>query len=266
MNPVLKFFGSKWRLAPWVIRHLPPHSVYVEPFGGSAAVLLQKQPSYLEIYNDLDDGLVEFFRLLRDNPFCLIRAITLTPFSRREMEIARMRALDPLERARRLYVLAWQGRGGERAGTGGRPSWLYQRNAKRGGRNVDYWTRTEHLWLAAERLRHVQIECDDALDVIARYDSPETLFYLDPPYPHHTRGSHPVSYAHEYSDDDHHRLADILHTIAGAAAISSYPSPLYDELYSDWERIQTRARTQSHETRTEVLYISPRAANAGRLL
>src|SRR5262245_50804810 len=114
----LRFYGGKWRLAPWIVAHLPPHTCYVEPFGGAASVLLRKPPSRYEVYNDLDGAVVGFFRVLRERPADLIRAIQCTPFARAEVDLAcvpvppEVDAVDDLERARRLYVRAWQGRHG----------------------------------------------------------------------------------------------------------------------------------------------------------
>lgn len=88
-RPALRWHGGKWRLAPWVIEHFPPHRVYVEPYGGAASVLLRKRRSYAEIYNDLDDEVVGMFRVLRsDRAPDLVRAVALTPFGRREFEEA----------------------------------------------------------------------------------------------------------------------------------------------------------------------------------
>lgn len=104
-RPALRYHGSKWRAAPWIIAHLPDdHDVYIEPFGGSAAVLLQKARSPIEVYNDLDGDVVNFFRLLREQPDELIRAIHWTPFAHAEQQLSREPADDPLEAARRFYV------------------------------------------------------------------------------------------------------------------------------------------------------------------
>lgn len=113
-HPALRYFGGKWRLAKWIISHFPAHNCYVEPYGGGGSVLLRKEPSPFEVYNDLDSGLVSFFRLLRERPEDLIRAIELTPYSREEFMRAYEHSEDPLESARRLFVRSWQGYGGPR--------------------------------------------------------------------------------------------------------------------------------------------------------
>lgn len=108
-SPVLKYYGSKFRLAKWIISYFPKHRHYVEPFGGAANVLLAKEPSRLETYNDLNDDIVSFFRILRDHPNDLIRRIQLTPWSRREFEYCNdeIDSDNPIENARRLFFRLW---------------------------------------------------------------------------------------------------------------------------------------------------------------
>ena len=127
-RPALRWFGGKWRLGPWIVQHLPPHAAYCEPYGGAASVLLRKPPARLETWNDLHGRLVSFFRVLRERPDELVRLLALTPYARQEYEQAREVAADPLEDARRFYILAAQGRvGAAGAAERGRvrPSVLY---------------------------------------------------------------------------------------------------------------------------------------------
>ena len=174
----LRYYGGKARLAPWIVAHLPPHACYVEPFGGAASVLLRKPPAPCEVYNDLDGEVVGFFRVLRERPGELVEAVRGTPFARAEIDLACAPTppdLDDLERARRVYVRAWQGRHGLPAR--GRMGWRFERATDDSRTAVAQWTDLERLWETAERLRAVQLECDDALRVIARFDGPDTLFY-----------------------------------------------------------------------------------------
>jgi len=274
-RPALRYYGSKWRLAPWIISHFPPHVCYVEPFGGGANVLLSKPPSTIEVYNDLDDDVVNFFAVLRERPGELIRAIELTPFARAELvaayepcdddpstsspvSAALAQAGQALEQARRFYVRAWQGRSGPTAGKPG--GWRFQVTEARGKHNVrGEWNATAHLWQIAARLKQVYVECDNALVVIHRYDTPNTLFYCDPPYVQSARARRwrGCAYRSEMSDDAHRELAAALHHIRGMAVISGYSSPLYDELYDSWRCVQTRSRTEAHTTKVERLWLSP---------
>jgi len=259
----LRYYGGKARLAPWIVAHLPPHTAYVEPFGGAASVLLRKPPAPCEVYNDLDGEVVGFFRVLRERPGDLVEAIRRTPFARAEVDAACAPAppwLGDLERARRVYVRAWQGRHGLPAR--GRLGWRFERAATGHPTVVAQWTDLGRLWATAQRLRGVQLECDDALRVIARFDGPDTLQYVDPPYPAATRGARwaTTAYAHELTEADHRRLAEVLHDLRGMAVVSGYPGPLYRDLYAGWPVVTRRARTNGARAATEALWLSPRAA------
>src|SRR3972149_1343948 len=112
-RPVLRYHGGKWMLAPWVVENFPPHTVYVEPFGGAASVLMRKPRSSVEVYNDLDDAVVNVFRVLRDRSMAreLARVVSLTPWARREFEDAYEHTDDPVEWARRTLVKSFLGFG-----------------------------------------------------------------------------------------------------------------------------------------------------------
>jgi DNA adenine methylase len=255
-RPALRYHGGKWRLAPWLLEYFPPHVCYVEPYGGGASVLLRKPLSHLEVYNDIDEEVVHFFRILRERTDELVHVIQLTPFSRAEVGLAYETCEDPLERARRFYVRAWQARGGPRGQW--RTGWRYQITHARGKRSVDDWCDTGHLWAIVERLRRVQFECDHALSIIRRYDNPTTLFYIDPPYPADTRSLRwrHKAYTHEMSDEDHTALAECLQQLKGMAIVSSYRSPLYDELYASWTRACTKSQTDGKRKGTECIWLN----------
>lgn len=182
-KPALRFYGGKWSLADWVISYFPhgfERMHYVEPFGGAAGVLLSKPPSILETYNDLDSRLVTFFRVLREREEELARSLERTPFSREEYMRSFEPAPDELETARRVFVAQWQSIGG----TNGRKSgWRGQRTIE--SRYTpparDYNQAIENLSGVSRRFREVQIENLPALELIRKTDSPETLFYVDPP-------------------------------------------------------------------------------------
>ncbi len=256
-RPALRYFGAKFRLAPWIIQSFPSHTCYVEPFGGGGGILLRKSPSAFEVYNDLDGGIVNFFRVLRDQPEELLRAITLTPYSREEQRIAFEPSDDPLESARRLYVRSWQSHGGGR--TQWRSGWRYQMTATRGKSILTDWNSVDSLWPLVMRLKEVQIECDDALRVIERFDRPDTLFYVDPPYVASTRSLRwrDKAYHCEIDDEYHRRLAGILRDIAGMAVVSGHPCALYDDLYQGWQMRQRTVPTDFSGTSVECLWLSP---------
>lgn len=257
-RPALRYYGGKWRLAPWIISHFPPHRNYVEPCGGAASVLLQKPRSPLETYNDLDGNVVNFFRVLRDRPDELIRKIRLTPWARDEYELSLEPCEDEVERARRFLAgtmlsisgMAWNS--GFRCLTDWRDAGK-QRHAGAG--------RT--LESIADRLMNVQIESDDYKNIIARFDGPETLFYFDPPYIQSERVSI-GEYVFEWSDPDHIQAAGLLRQAQGYVIVSGYACPLYTELYElhGWQRVDKESQTNSGGKRIESLWLSPRTVEA----
>lgn len=267
-RPALRYHGSKWRIAKWIIGYFPPHECYVEPFGGGAAILLRKPRSWLEIYNDKDNQVVNFFRVLREQSDALIGAIEFTPFAKAEWELSFLNDPDPVEQARRFYVRAYMSIAGPTAqwSTGWRRQKVItkQNGKKRMTPAAISFMKVDHLYEITERLKGVQIECDDALAVIQRYDSPETLFYLDPPYPSSTRGRWKRhGYTHEMTDGQHGELSTVLHNIEGMAVISGYRCGLYDNLYADWQRVDKRVRTNAARgDATESLWISPNSQGA----
>lgn len=261
-RPLLRYYGAKWRLASWIIEYFPAHECYVEPFGGSAAVLLKKEPSRFEVYNDLDADVVNFFRVLRTRSRELFRALKYTPYAKAEFLESYAPAEDELERARQFFVMAWQGYGGPRRER--KTGWKYQKRGwdqNKSGRSdqVPEWNGAKCVMSAARRLLNVQIESDQALKVIQRFDTPETLFYCDPPYPAPTRNSKwaHCGYACELGLDDHVHLANLLNRIQGNAIISTYPNELYAGLFKDWTRVEKTTQTMNKTIGHEVLYVSP---------
>ncbi len=271
-RPVLRWHGGKWKLAPWIISHFPPHRVYVEPFGGAASVLMRKPRAYAEVYNDLDDWAVNLFRVLRDEALSakLHEQLLLTPFARTEFECSRLlgeAAGDPVELARRLVVRSFMGFGSN--AHNGR-STGFRANSNRSGTTPasDWANYPEALTLLIDRLRGVVIENRDATAVMVQHDGAETLHYVDPPYMAETRS--PANkydlkyrmYRHELDDDAHARLLDALQELSGMVVLSGYASPLYERALSAWRRIETMAHADGARERTEVLWINPQACAA----
>lgn len=255
------WYGGKFSHLQWLLPLLPMSHHYCEPFAGSAAVLLNRAPAPIETYNDLDGEVCNFFRVLREQKDSLVEAIGLTPFSREEFAIACK--LDPnvsdLERARRFYIRARQVRTGL-AQTASIGRWANCVNTSRAGMSgvISRWLGgVEALPHIAERLLRVQIENRPAVDTIQLYDSPETLFYCDPPYVHTTRGD-AKAYGHEMTNEQHAMLAATLNKVKGRVAISNYDCELMDALYPSpkWRKFMSPERT-IHSTkgkRSEVLW------------
>ncbi|MDS3860829.1 DNA adenine methylase [Thermosynechococcaceae cyanobacterium BACA0444] len=271
MSKVIAFgwYGGKYSHLDWLLPLLPKAIHYCEPFGGSASVLLNRLPSPIETYNDIDGELVNFFRVLRDQSDELIKLIGLTPFSREELRIAVEEPLSnasDLERARRFFVRARQVRTGL-AQTASVGRWAHCKMTSRSGMAgaVSRWLGSvEGLSEIVQRLLRVQIECSSAIEVIQRYDNEETLFYCDPPYPHDSR-SDKNAYGFEMNDSEHRELADVLKNVKGKVALSGYHCKLMNELYRDWDYIESPPK-KAHSTntstdnlkqeRTEVLWVN----------
>lgn len=290
------WYGGKYSHLDWLLPLLPQTQHYCEPFGGSAAVLLNREPAPVETYNDTDSEVVNFFRVLRQQKDELIYAIGMTPFSREEYVLAiqtngsskgtepepaghsepaeveyrrlplfaERRAqfqvnvsadihepLTDLERARRFFVRARQTRTGlaQTASVGRWANCLSTSRAGMAGAVSRWLGSVEELEWIASRLLRVQIEHDSAFNVIRRYDSPDTLFYCDPPYPHASRGDS-KAYQYEMTDAEHMTLAQLLHAVKGKVAISGYHGDLMDALYTDW-RVHEEGVKKAHSIKAE---------------
>ena len=259
---VFGWYGGKFSHLSWLLPLLPEADHYCEPFGGSAAVLLNREPSPVETYNDIDGEVVNFFRVLRKQTTKLTKAIAMTPFSREEFYLAVTDYgphLSNLERARRFFVRARQVRTGL-AQTASLGRWANCKKTSRNGMSgvVSRWLGSvDDLPAIAERLLRVQIENRPALDIIRLYDSPETLFYCDPPYPHEARGDS-KAYGFEMSDEEHRALAQKLAHAKGKVALSGYRCKLMNTLYKGWRRVDAPAKKchSIKKSRSEALWIN----------
>ncbi|MGO8704503.1 MAG: DNA adenine methylase [Candidatus Brocadiia bacterium] len=256
------WYGGKYSHLDWLLPLLPECNHYCEPFGGSAAVLINRPPSPVETYNDTDGEVVNFFRVLREKKDELLYKIGMTPFSREEfLEAIRTNGnakhLSDIERARLFFVRARQVRTGL-AQTASAGRWANCLNTSRAGMAgaVSRWLGSvAGLEFIAARFLRVQIENDSACNVIKRYDSAETLFYCDPPYPHESRGDS-KAYSYEMTDRDHAELSHALHGAKGKVAVSGYDCDLMRELYKDWRihREKPKKAMSIKKERQELLW------------
>lgn len=265
----LPYPGGKGFLSGRILDLLPPpdkRQVFVEPFAGSASVLLAREPVGLEVLNDVNGDVVHFFRVLRDQGEELRETLRNVPYARSlylEWADPGFVPEDDLERAARTFFVA---RASMMAGWQ-RPKPSGFAVDKKENRAAFFVSAVEALPLVRDRLRRVVIEKDDALRIIRRYDSEHTVFYCDPPYLPETRHSKQPDYLHEMSEADHLALLDTLKSCRGFVALSGYPSSLYTEALEaqGWQRVdlptrcnQTRPRDgrPADDRRTESVWIN----------
>jgi DNA adenine methylase len=269
-RPLLRWFGGKWLIAPWIISHFPPHKTYVEPFGGAASILVRKPRSKVEVLNDLDNRLVALYRCVRDPTLHLMLAAALdaTLFSLAEFELSFL----PVDRAghteseylvevaRRLIVRGAMGfaTGKEDASQTGFRDYT---GAHRRGAPVHDWDGVADSIAAMHvRFKGVIIDSRDAVAVIQRHDSLATLHYVDPPYVGYVR-SERCGYRHELDTAGHNRLLDALLGVKGMVVLSGYTNMLYAERLHGWRSVMQRSMTTGGWN-YEVLWLNPAAAAA----
>lgn len=274
MSEVLPFtyFGSKCRSFDFINNRLPKTRQYVEPYGGAATLLLNREPVPIETYNDLHDDIPHFFRILRDRSDELLDALRATPYSQSEHKRAIQaresgyEGCSDLERARLFFVVMQQSRSNRQYSR--TPSWSYAvvGTRKRGSDQTTHkWgRRLDDLETISGRLTDLQITAVPATDIIETHDSDVATFYVDPPYVPDSRGSDD-NYDLEMSREGHRELADLLDSCDGYVALSGYRSGLYDELYDDWHcySAQEKGTGEGNGTRQEVLWTNYDADELG---
>lgn len=254
---ILKYPGAKWRIADWIISKMPKHHSYVEPFFGSGAVFFNKKPSAIETINDLDEDVVNLFSVVRNNADALAEAISLTPYSRQEYDNAfEKNPADRVEKARLFLIKCWQGHGFRNIDTH-RSGWKNDVQGREAAYAVRNWYRLPQ-WIeqAVERLREVQIEHCNAIDLIERFNYENVLIYADPPYVLSTRGG--KNYNHEMSDSEHIALLEQLLKHKGSVILSGYESPLYAEYLSHWDKYSIDNLAENGLKRVETIWVKER--------
>lgn len=255
---IIKYPGSKWRIADWIVSLMPEHKSYLEPFFGSGAVFFTKPKSRIETVNDLDGEIVNLFRVVREMPDALERAVALTPYSREEYEQAWEHfktgdVSDPVELARLTLVRYWQTHGSCSVYKAG---WKNDRAGREYAYAVRYWNKLPE-WIAAavERLKEAQIEQVPAVELIQRFNHPDVLIYADPPYVLSTRRRR--QYSVEMADDaQHEELLEALLAHPGPVILSGYESDLYNDTLHGWVKVHKSAQAENGAPRTETLWLN----------
>jgi DNA adenine methylase len=229
-KPPISWFGGKFYIARDIVNMIPKHTAYCEPFGGSGCVLFFKEPSKVEIYNDLNSWLVNLYRVIRNQPQELLDRLEFLPYSRQEYHqglklYQELRdtehTLSDVEKAA-LFFLVVRSSFNAKVGS----SFSYSAVSSKGS---SWRNSMELIFPAHQRLREVIIENIPFYECFSRYDGVETLFYLDPPYPAGTRVSS-NDYEFEMTDDDHEEFILKCMDLEGMCIISSYHNSIYDGL------------------------------------
>lgn len=262
-RPVLRWHGGKFVQADDIIAVFPPYHRYTETYGGAASVLFRKERVHAEVYNDLDEEVVNLFRVMQDPEAAdrLLHLLRLTPFARLEFDRAYRPVRDRVERARRLIIRSFMGFG--RAGATGDYRTGFRASSNKSGTTParDWMNYPDALPDLIDRLRGVIIENRDAIDVMRQHDGRSTLHFVDPPYlmslrsrTNRRRGG--GTYRHEMTEAQHANLLTALRELTGMVVLCGYPSELYDDALPDWRRIERAALADGASPRTEVLWIN----------
>lgn len=255
LRSVLRYPGSKWRLAKKICGMIPEHKSYLEPYFGSGAVFFTKPPSRIETINDLDMDVVNLFACLRKNPDKLAAMIYATPYARYlyDQQFTDIQITDPYEKALSFLIKCWMGHG-------------YRTNEYKNGWKNDVqgrekayavlnWKRLPDWVLqSAERLRDAQIECRPAIELIEKFDNENVFMYIDSPYLLSTRCR--KQYKYEMEEKDHKELLDLILSSKSKIMVSGYASELYDTKLAEWNRIELKNQAESGRVVTEVIWMN----------
>ena len=243
MGP-LRWIGGKFYLADWHVGRFPDHELFVSPFMGGASEIFAK-PLGNEVVNDNDGEVVNFWNVVRDHTEEFVGLCTMTPLSREfALHLEGQRFQDPVRRAWRFFMLNRQCFSGTKTGDKVRFQWTISTRSRRGINETasSLLSAVDRLPEVADRWRAVVIENLDFEECIAKYDGEGTFHYIDPPY---FLGGTNTYYATAFTVDDHRRLAKRLRNIRGKALVCGVPSPLYDDLFGDWQRETLTATVHS---------------------
>jgi DNA adenine methylase len=272
--------GGKGKLARWIIQYVPSGNIYVEPFAGAASVFWHlPTPFPVEVLNDLDGDIVNLYRVLQDKAKFeeLAHRLIFTPYARAEFVRALQMAKDPtatdIDRAWAFFVRQNQGFGGIATVPGDWGRALTLTNNGMAATTSSWRSRLKLLSFWHERLSRVQIDCIDGIECIKYWDTPETIFYVDPPYVADTRKDRRL-YKNEPALAYHERLVETILAAKGKVMLSCYDHPVYAPLSkAGWHRLtmettcymagkirgsklRNLGAAKAHVPRTETLYLN----------
>lgn len=253
MKSILKYPGSKWRIAKWIISKMPEHHSYLEPYFGSGAVFFNKEPSNIETINDIDQDVINLFKVIRENTDELIKIITMTPYSREEYNNAYINNENDneIEKARKFLIKCWQSIGSNNRYKSG---WKNDVQGRERSYAVRNWNELPNkLYEIVDRLKSAQIENRPAIELIERFNNEKVLIYADPPYLKSTRKRN--IYKYEMTDDEHEKLLNTLLKHKGSVVISGYDNEMYNEYLKTWKKYQINNLAEHGLKRVETLWV-----------
>lgn len=261
MLTAASYYGGKSILSQRYIPMFPQHSAYVEAFGGSGVVLLNKPRAKVEVYNDLEEGVYSLFYCLRDESLAelLVHQLSLTPYSRQEHSrcVAEYHsACAVVEKARRWYVATQASYASILGDTFS--------IASSKSRAAEWRRRLDRFEPVIERMRDVLVENRDFEVVLRRFDSDDSFSFIDPPYVHGTRTGG-GAYHREMSDAEHLRLLSVVRSLKGMVMLCGYAHPMYDEALNGWQAVDTphwcaSGNVESATRRVERVWMNYRLA------
>lgn len=270
IKPPIRYVGSKFRLSNWIISLFPKHHTYIDVFGGSASIILNKKPSPIEIYNDLESNVVNLFRVIRDRKKCdiLIDKVRNTPYSFEEFVNAYEQLYEKdtkdMSDIDRAYYFVIRGTMGFRAAAlscakDKKHSWQATASKEHLVELLRWLQEPAILKCTCNRFRTVYIDHRDAFKILKYYDKPHVLFYCDPPYPKETLFDNGKLRLYNENEFDHERFLDELLKLEAMVIVSSYENDLYSEKLKSWRKEFKQSLTKANTKRTEVVWISPNA-------
>lgn len=253
MKPVLRYPGSKWRIAKEIVDLIPEHRSYIEPYFGSGAILFSKNKSNIETINDLDDDIINLFYIIQTNPKKLMYLIRTTPYGRNVYERAYLIPKDDYEKALFFLIRCWQGYGFRT--TGKKVGWKKDVTGREKSYTLTSWNDLpEVIRITAERLKNVQIESRPALEVIEHFNYENVFMYIDPPYLLSTRTG--KQYKHEMNDSDHKELLKTIKKSKAKIMISGYENDLYSVELKNWNKEVLFSNDNSGKRRKEIVWMN----------
>ena len=233
IRPPFKYYGGKYYVTPWITSLFMPHNLYLEPFGGAASVLLNKDPSSKEIYGDLNQNIVNLMKFIQQYNLLTEELLKIQCEESVFYEWKKKECQTDLESAIKTFVIHRMSRGG----VGGSFS-KSKRQYKGMSENASSWiSGISNLKAVSERLKDIDIYHSSAMDLMNKFDGEKSLFYLDPPYMRKLRITPWSAYSVEMDDTQHKELLEFSKQCKAKIVISGYPSDFYDEQLSEWNRL-----------------------------